>query len=103
MVRARALHRARRCQQQPSEPLQPTSYRNCPKRATRNAPSVNMAGIRRPKWTEQLRFGVLQGNAASASEAFRTVSKGEFSEVRCPLARYVSKPARLASESSDYI
>jgi hypothetical protein len=35
---------------------------------------VNMAGIRRPKWTEQLRFGVLQGNAASASEAFRTVS-----------------------------
>ena len=25
-----------------------------------------MAGIRRPKWTEQLRFGVLQGNAAIA-------------------------------------
>jgi hypothetical protein len=33
-----------------------------------------MAGIRRPKWTEQLLCGDLQGNAASASEAFRTVS-----------------------------
>src|SRR5215207_2788694 len=41
-----------------------------------------MAGIRRPKWTQQLLFGVLQGNAASASEAFRTVSEGVFSEVR---------------------
>src|SRR5215217_6163906 len=47
-----------------------------------NAPIVDLAGLRREKWTEKPLCGDLQGYAASASEAFRTVSEGEFCELR---------------------
>jgi hypothetical protein len=47
-----------------------------------NAPIVDLAGLRRAKWTGKPLCGDLQGYAASASEAFRTVSEGVFSEVR---------------------
>jgi hypothetical protein len=56
--------------------------RNCPKRGTSNAPIVNLAGIRRANCTEKPLFGGLQCFAASASEAFRTVSP----------RRWVNKP-----------
>jgi hypothetical protein len=49
---------------------------------TSNAPIVNLTAIRRAKWTEKPLFGGPQGYAEGVSEAFRTVSKYEFSEVR---------------------
>src|SRR3712207_7645189 len=49
--------------------------RYCPKRGTSNAPSVDLAGVRRAKWTEKPTFDDPQGYAAGASEAFRTVSQ----------------------------
>src|SRR5829696_6115807 len=51
-------------------------------KGTSNAPIVDLAGLRRAKWTEKLLCGDLQGYAASASEAFRTVSEEVFSDVR---------------------
>jgi hypothetical protein len=51
-------------------------------KGTSNAPIVDLAGLRRAKWTGKPLCGDLQGYAASASEAFRTVSEVVFSEVR---------------------
>jgi len=46
-----------------------------------NAPIVDLAGLRRAKSTGKPLCGDLQGYAASASDAFRTVSEVVFSEV----------------------
>jgi hypothetical protein len=43
---------------------------------------VDLAAIRRAKWTEKPTFDDPQGYAAGASEAFRTVSEEGFSEVQ---------------------
>jgi hypothetical protein len=51
-----------------------TSQRNCPKRGTSNAPSMNLAGIRSTIWAKKEPFDFLWGYAASASETFQTVS-----------------------------
>src|SRR5829696_6388924 len=59
-------------------------------KGTSNAPIVDLAGLRRAKWTEKLLCGDLQGYAASASEAFRTVSEVVFSEVRLSLVQMAS-------------
>ncbi len=52
-----------------------TASRNCPKRGTSNAPTVDLAGIRRPKWSEKPLLGGPQGYAEGVWEAFRTVSR----------------------------
>jgi hypothetical protein len=43
-------------------------------KGTSNASRVDLPGIRRAKWTENLLFGGPQGYATSVSKAFRTVS-----------------------------
>src|SRR5215203_1221077 len=43
-------------------------------KGTSNAPSVDLAGIRRPNGAEKQRFGGPYGYVASTSETFRTVS-----------------------------
>jgi len=43
---------------------------------------MDLATIRRSKRVEKHSFGGLQGYAAGAARAFRTVSEGGFSEVR---------------------
>jgi hypothetical protein len=47
-----------------------------------NTPTVNLGGVRRPKWREEHLLSRPQGHAVAASGAFRTVSEGVFSEVR---------------------
>jgi hypothetical protein len=54
--------------------------RNCPKRRTSNAPSVDLAGIRRPRWALGWSVGLY---AAGPFDPFRTVSRSmEFYELR---------------------
>jgi hypothetical protein len=53
-----------------------TASRNCPKRGTGKAPSVILAGMRRPKWTAKPLYGGPLGYIVGASEASRTVSRG---------------------------
>src|SRR5215211_2861363 len=66
-------------------------FRNCPKRGMSNAPTVNLAGIRRGRWTEKLFFGGRQGYVAGASETFRTVSPGTW--VNRGLASLPARPS----------
>ena len=49
-------------------------FRNCPKRGSNNASSVDLPSIRRAKWAEKRLLGRPEGYAIDASEAFRTVS-----------------------------
>jgi hypothetical protein len=52
------------------------------KGGTSNAPSMDLASMRRKKWAERPLFGVLLDHAAGAFGTFRTVSEEVFSEVR---------------------
>jgi hypothetical protein len=52
------------------------TFRDCPKRGTSNAPSMDLASMRRKKWAERPLFGVLLDHAAGAFGTFRTVSPG---------------------------
>jgi hypothetical protein len=63
----------------------PNRVEKLPEKGMSDAPTVNLAGIRRSKRVEKHRLGGLQGYAASTSEAFRTVSEDAFSEVRMTL------------------
>jgi hypothetical protein len=71
-----ALERSRSPLAHPLNTFQTVS-RNCPKRGSSNAPSVDLAGIRRTKWPQKYRFDGPQGYVAGASETFRTVSQGK--------------------------
>ena len=65
----------------------PSRLERLSEKGTSNALIVDLAGIRRAKWTEKPLFGDPQGYAASASEAFRTVSEEVFSETEFPVRR----------------
>jgi hypothetical protein len=57
-------------------------FRDCPKRGTNHAQSVDLGGVGRRKWAEKYRFGSPECYAAGSFDPFRTVSEGEFSELR---------------------
>src|SRR5215204_7592402 len=54
-------------------------------KGTSNALLVDLADIRRMKWTEKPLFVDPQGYAISVFEAFRTVSEEKFSETELPV------------------
>ena len=63
-------------------PYSESAWRNRPKRGVSTAPTVDLEGVRRPKWSEKPLGGGPQGYAVGASGTFRTVSEVVFSEVR---------------------
>jgi hypothetical protein len=61
---------------------------------------VNLAGKRRPKWTEKFLFGGSQGYDASTSEAFRTVSVQKYAYVVLTINGRLTGP-RYAGATKD--
>ncbi len=62
------------------------SLRNCPERGLGAAPSVDLGGVRWPKWGEKSLLVAPQSYSVVASGAFRTVSQMDFSETLPPAA-----------------
>src|SRR5215211_2692575 len=72
----------------------PKCLEKLPEKGARDAPGVDLAGTRRPKWAKKPRFGGRKASFQAHPRLFGQFLEGEFSEVR-PQWEGVGRPSWL--------